>query len=172
MGDHRTLKVPVKDKKKDKKNPLTSSQVSMDSFEEAAKNGENTEIQIPDDLGNQLNKSPILLAGHGNMETTAFNFLSMLGKEDRQFAITEDEFKKVPFSNDWPNIMRDLCRVLTGQDLLRSGKISEKDELKINMQDNTTFGNEQDLAPFKDRSKLGNLYFTALNTFRVLQGKE
>ena len=115
IGEHEKMKVTAQKKMNQTKTKnLASSQVSMESFEETGKSGEDTEIVIPEDLGSQLNKSPVLLSNHQGHDATAFNFLSMLGKEDRQFSIDESEFKKVPFSNDWPFIMRDLCRVLTG----------------------------------------------------------
>ena len=50
--------------------------------------------------------------------------------EDNSHFITEDEFVAINFDLEWPKIICDLAEYLTGtKNVLKSSKISEKDEL-------------------------------------------
>lgn len=53
-------------------------------------------------------------------------------EEDHNFAISFVEFQRIQFSNEYPMILRDLAKQLTGVDILKGTKISELDELPNN----------------------------------------
>ena len=64
---------------------------------------------------------------------TAYNYLSMLKiEEDHNFSISFVEFQRIQFTNEYPMILRDLAKQLTGLDILKGTKISELDELPNN----------------------------------------
>ena len=59
---------------------------------------------------------------------TAYQFLGMLNKEDQQFRISKTEFLRIKFPNEWPMLIRDIAKELSGVDFLKGNVISEADE--------------------------------------------
>lgn len=103
---------------------------------------------------------------------TAYNYLSMLKlEEDHNFAISFVEFQRIQFSNEYPMILRDLAKQLTGIDILKGTKISELDELpnNYNQQD---YCKESELGIYKMNKMTNNQYFYAMNAFRTFEKKE
>jgi hypothetical protein len=54
-------------------------------------------------------------------------------EEDKSPFITESEFVNINFDLDWPFILKDLAKYLTGSDILKGNRISEADELLNNI---------------------------------------
>lgn len=138
--------------------------------ESSSDDDDGKELKIPDHLSSDKhNKLPKFATEQKNV--TAYYFLNMLQKKDEELAITLDEFTRINFHNEWPKIMRDICLTLTGQDaLISTNRIREQDEVRnMGMQD---LCKESDLAYFKERNVLNHLYYTGMQSFRVLQGRE
>lgn len=130
----------------------------------------NKELKIPEHLSSDKhNKLPKF--GAEQKTVTAYYFLNMLQKKDEELSVSMDEFTRINFPNEWPKIMRDVCLALTGQDaLVSAARIREQDEVRnLGMQD---LCKESDLAHFKERDVLNFLYYTGMQSFRVLQGRD
>ena len=49
--------------------------------------------------------------------------------EKMSYSITKEEFMNIQFDSEWPMIVHDVAKYLTGLDLLKGTRISEADEL-------------------------------------------
>lgn len=113
----------------------------------------------------------------------------MKKNEDKTFSITQVEFVNINFTREWPYIIKDLAKYLTGvPNILKSSKLNdiyEADEIQNqpNMEDKCK---EADInaykgfpflsinPPDKDKYKDSNgfEYYYCLNAFRCFEGKE
>lgn len=99
--------------------------------------------------------------------------------EDKTFAITQVEFVNITFTREWPYIIKDLAKVLTGvPNILKSSKLNdiyEADEIIANLPNTDDKCKESDLGWYRTRLTNSNPtyeYFYCLNSFRTFEGKE
>lgn len=89
--------------------------------------------------------------------------------------MSEDDFISIKFDREWPMIIQNLSKYLTGQEL-KSNKINESDEFKTHANIDELFKDPElnfyrvKLAPVPPEKI--DFYTYALNSFRVFEGKD
>lgn len=117
--------------------------------------------------------------------STAAVYESALNKvkkqEDKTFSITQVEFVNITFTREWPYIIKDLSKVLTGvPNILKSSKLNdiyEADEITANLPNTDEKCKDTDLEWYRDKSQLTRTsphyeYYYCLNSFRTFEGRE